>query len=418
MTRTATAATTAGPAFTGSAAAFVALAAGGFAIGTTEFVTMGLLPQIAQGMDVSIPAAGRIISAYALGVVVGAPLLAVLTARVSRTRLLLVLMAAFTVGNVASALAPNYPALMIARFLTGLPHGAYFGIAALVAASMAEPGRRGRAVVLPMLGLTAANVFGVPASAFLGEQYGWRSAYWFVAAVGVITMVLVWLRVPFVAALEGAAPREELRALAKPQVWLTLMIGAVGFGGMFAVYSYIAPILTHTSGWSTSAVPIALATFGIGMTFGTLAGGRLADWSVPRALLLGFAATLVTLLAFPFAARSTWGVAVEVLMLGFVTSATVGALQLRLMDVAGSGAASLGASLNHSSLNLANASGAFFGGIVIDAGYGWTSPALVGSAMAATGLVLSAISVLAQRRSRRRRAFEAHEASELSGAAA
>jgi DHA1 family inner membrane transport protein len=381
---------------TRSATAFTALAAGGFAIGTTEFVTMGLLPQIADGLDVSIPAAGRVISAYALGVVVGAPLLAVLTARVSRTRLLLVLMGAFTLGNVASALAPSYPTLMLARFLSGLPHGAYFGIAALVAASMADPSRRGRAVVMPMLGLTAAIV----------------------AVIGITTMILVWFRVPFVAALEGAAPREELRALAKPQVWLTLMIGAVGFGGMFAVYSYIAPILTHTSGWSTSAVPIALATFGVGMTFGTVAGGRLADWSIPRSLLLGFAATLVTLVVFPFAARSTWGVGVGVLLLGFVTSATVGALQLRLMDVAGEGAASLGASLNHSSLNLANASGAFFGGVVIDAGYGWTSPAVVGSAMAATGLTLSAISVLAQRRTRRRREFAAEQAAELSGAAA
>jgi DHA1 family inner membrane transport protein len=269
-----------------------------------------------------------------------------------------------------------------------------------------------------MLGLTAANVVGVPASTFLGEQLGWRAAYWFVAVIGITTMILVWFRVPFVAALEGAAPREELRALAKPQVWLTLMIGAVGFGGMFAVYSYIAPILTHTSGWSTSAVPIALATFGVGMTFGTVAGGRLADWSIPRSLLLGFAATLVTLVVFPFAARSTWGVGVGVLLLGFVTSATVGALQLRLMDVAGEGAASLGASLNHSSLNLANASGAFFGGVVIDAGYGWTSPAVVGSAMAATGLTLSAISVLAQRRTRRRREFAAEQAAELSGAAA
>ncbi len=384
-------------------AALTSLAVGGFAIGTTEFVTMGLLPDIASGLDVSIPAAGRVISAYALGVVVGAPLLAVLTARIARTRLLMVLMTAFALGNVASALAPTYPTLVLARFLSGVPHGAYFGIASLVAASMVEPARRGRAVAFPLLGLTAANVVGVPASSFLGQQLGWRAAYWFVALVGVVTVVLVWRVVPHVAAHEGASRRQELRALAKGQVWVTMAIGAVGFGGMFAVYSYISPILTETAGWSVSAVPVALAVFGIGMTVGNVLGGRLADWSVPRALVLGFTLTLVILATFPVAARSRVGVAVAVLALGIVGSITVNALQLRLMDTAGPAAASLGASLNHSALNLANASGAFLGGLVIDAGYGWTSPAWVGAGLAAVGLVMAVTSVLYDRRQRQRR---------------
>jgi DHA1 family inner membrane transport protein len=384
-------------------AALTSLAVGGFAIGTTEFVTMGLLPDIASGLDVSIPAAGRVISAYALGVVVGAPLLAVLTARIARTRLLMVLMTAFALGNVASALAPTYATLVLARFLSGVPHGAYFGIASLVAASMVEPARRGRAVAFPLLGLTAANVVGVPASSFLGQQLGWRAAYWFVALVGVVTVVLVWRVVPHVAAHEGASRRQELRALAKGQVWVTMAIGAVGFGGMFAVYSYISPILTETSGWSVSAVPVALAVFGIGMTVGNVLGGRLADWSVPRALVLGFTLTLVILATFPVAARSRVGVAVAVLALGIVGSITVNALQLRLMDTAGPAAASLGASLNHSALNLANASGAFLGGLVIDAGFGWTSPAWVGAGLAAVGLVMAVTSVLYDRRQRQRR---------------
>ena len=384
-------------------AALTSLAVGGFAIGTTEFVTMGLLPDIASGLDVSIPAAGRVISAYALGVVVGAPLLAVLTARIARTRLLMVLMTAFALGNVASALAPTYPTLVLARFLSGVPHGAYFGIASLVAASMVEPARRGRAVAFPLLGLTAANVVGVPASSFLGQQLGWRAAYWFVALVGVVTVVLVWRVVPHVAAHEGASRRQELRALAKGQVWVTMAIGAVGFGGMFAVYSYISPILTETAGWSVSAVPVALAVFGIGMTVGNVLGGRLADWSVPRALVLGFTLTLVILATFPVAARSRVGVAVAVLALGIVGSITVNALQLRLMDTAGPAAASLGASLNHSALNLANASGAFLGGLVIDAGFGWTSPAWVGAGLAAVGLVMAVTSVLYDRRQRQRR---------------
>ncbi|WP_460460117.1 MFS transporter [Angustibacter peucedani] len=387
---------------TRTATALSSLAVGGFAIGTTEFVTMGLLPQIADDLQVSIPDAGNVISAYALGVVVGAPLLAVLTARISRTRLLLALMGAFTAGNVLSAVAPSYGTLVVARFLSGVPHGAYFGIASLVAASMVDPSRRGRAVTMPLLGLTAANVVGVPASSFLGQQLGWRSAYWFVAAVGVTTVLLVWWRVPRVAASHDAHPREELRALSRPQVWLTMTIGAVGFGGMFAVYSYIAPILTEAAGWSTRTVPVALALFGVGMTLGTVLGGRLADWSVPRALLIGFTSTLVTLATFPLMVRTGWGVAVSVVVLGLVSSVTVGALQLRLMDMAGPTAASLGASLNHSALNLANASGAFLGGLVIDAGHGWTSPAWVGAGLAAIGLALALASVLAERRTRRR----------------
>jgi len=372
------------------------MAGGGFAIGTTEFVTMGLLPDVTGDLGVSIPRGGWLVSAYALGVVVGAPLLAVLTARMDRRRLLLGLMSAFTAGNVLSALAPTFGGLVTARFLTGLPHGAYFGIASLVATTLVGPERRGRAIAAPMFGLTVANVLGVPASSFLGQQLGWRSAYWFVALVGAATLVAVRRWVPPVPASDGAGARRELGALSRPQVWLTMAVGAVGMGGVFAVYSYVAPILTRSAGWSPHAVPLALALFGIGMTIGNVLGGALVDRSVRRTLLTGFAAVLTTLTVFPFAARSMWTAGAAVLALGVVGSITVPALQARLMDVAGD-AASLGASLNHSALNLANAAGAFLGGVVIGAGLGWTSPAWVGAALALSGLTLATVSLAAER---------------------
>jgi DHA1 family inner membrane transport protein len=253
-----------------------------------------------------------------------------------------------------------------------------------------------------MLGLTVANVVGVPFSSFLGQHLGWRSAYVFVAAVAALTVLLVWRQVPRVGAADGASPRAEVRALARPQVWLTVLTGAIGFGGMFAVYSYVAPILTRTSGWSPSFVPVALAVFGVGMTAGTALGGRLGDWSVTRALLIGLASQLVTLALFPLVAPSRAAVLVALVVLGVVSSLTATALQLRLMDVAGGDAAALGASLNHSALNIANAAGAFVGGLVIEAGYGWTAPAVVGAALAAVGLALAVTSLAVARRARRR----------------
>jgi DHA1 family inner membrane transport protein len=380
--------------------ALLSLAVGGFAIGTGEFVTMGLLPDVASNLGVSIPTAGHLVSAYALGVVVGAPLLAVLTARLPRTQLLLALMSAFVLGNVASALAPSFGLLLLARFAAGLPHGAYFGIAAVVASSLVAPERRGRAIAGVMLGLTVANVAGVPISTFLGQLLGWRIAFWFVAVIGTLTVVLVWRFVPTVSSATASSPRQELGALRRPQVWLTAAIGAFGFGGMFAVYSYVAPILTESGGWSASSVPLALAGFGVGMTAGTVLGGRMADWSVPRSLVIGFVLTLLTLLAVPVAVPTGWGAAVVLVVLGVVSSITVQALQTRLMDVAGS-AVSLGASLNHSALNIANAAGAFLGGVVIDRGYGWTSPALVGAGLAAIGLALTGVSLGLEVRERR-----------------
>jgi DHA1 family inner membrane transport protein len=374
-----------------------ALALGGFGIGTTEFVSMGLLPQIAGDLGATVPQGGHLVSAYALGVVVGAPLVAVGAARLPRTALLVVLMAAFALGNALSALAPTFGSLVAARFAAGLPHGAYFGIGAVVAAGLVPPDRRGRAVAVVMSGLTVANLVGVPASAWLGQALGWRATYWFVTAVAVVAAVAVVLTVPRVPASTGAGPRRELSALARPQVWFALGTGAVGFGGVFAVYSYVSPLVTEVTGWSVRSVPLVLAVFGLGMTLGMPVGGRLVDWSVGRSVVIGMAGMLVLLATLPLAAATGPVLLVWVFALAFASSVAVPALQTRLMDVAGDGQ-SLAASLNHSALNVANAAGAFGGGLVISAGLGWTSPALLGAGLAAAGLLVVAVGRVVERR--------------------
>lgn len=374
-----------------------ALALGGFGIGTTEFATMGVLPAVTGDLGATIPQGGHLVSAYALGVVVGAPLLAVLGARLPRKLLLLVLMLAFTVGNALSAVAPSFETLVLARFASGLPHGAYFGIAAIVAASLVPPGRRARAVARVMLGLTVANIVGVPLATVLGQQLGWRSTYWAVAVIGTLTLVAVSRYVPALAALPGASPRRELGALRSLQVWLTLLIGAIGFGGFFAVYSYITPTLTEVSGFAEAGVPVALALFGLGMTLGTEVGGRLADRSVVSTIALGLAATTVVLLAFTVTAHSVVPAAVTVFLIGASGSLCLPALQTRLIDVAGD-AQGLAAAGNHAALNVANAIGASLGGLVIAAGLGYTAPAVVGALLAVGGLGVLAVSWALERR--------------------
>ena len=371
--------------------AVVALAMGGFAIGTTEFVTMGLLPQISRGVDVSIPTGGHVISAYAIGVVVGAPLLAFLGARLPRRALLVALMAAFAVGNGVSALATSYEQLMLARFAAGLPHGAYFGVASLVAASMARPSRKGRAVSQVMLGLSVANVVGVPAATLLGQELGWRAAFWAAAGLAVVTLGLVAWFVPSCPGDAEASGRRELGAFKVPQVWLTLLAGAVGFGGMFAVYTYIAPVVTDVSGLGERSVPVYLLFFGLGMVAGTWVAGIMADWSIFRSLIIGGVGMAATMLLFWATAPYGWAALPVVFLITVLGSVLVVNLQLRLMDVAGD-AQTLGAAMNHASLNVANALGAWLGGLVIAAGYGLRAPALVGLALSLAGVVILLIS--------------------------
>jgi DHA1 family inner membrane transport protein len=377
--------------------AVLALAMGGFAIGTTEFVTMGLLPQIADGVEVSIPTGGHVISAYALGVVVGAPVLAFLGARLPRRALLVALMVAFALGNALSALATSYDALFLARFAAGLPHGAYFGVASLVAASMAPPSRKGRAVSQVMLGLSIANVVGVPAATLMGQALGWRAAFWAVAALGVLTLALVLWFVPSCPGDPRASGRRELAALRLPQVWLTLLAGAIGFGGMFAVYSYIAPVVTDVAGLGEATVAAFLLSFGLGMVAGTWAAGVMADWSVFRSLIIGGTGMTATLVLFWLAAPYGWASLPVVFLITFTGSVLVVNLQLRLMDVAGD-AQALGAAMNHASLNVANALGAWLGGLVIAAGWGLRAPALVGAALSVVGVLVLLVSAAHARR--------------------
>ena len=378
--------------------AVLALGVGGFSIGTGEFVIMGLLPEVARDIGVTIPEAGHVISAYALGVVVGAPALAVLAAGWGRRALLIALMAAYAVANIGSALAPGYLSLNVLRFLSGLPHGTYFGVAALVAASLAPPGRRASAVGLVMLGLTGATLVGVPIASALGQQFGWRSAFVFVGAIAALAVLLLRQLVPAIPADPGAGPWRELQALRNKHVWLTLGIGAIGFGGMFSVFSYIKPTLTEVAGLPLAQVPVVLALFGAGMVAGNLVGARLADRSLMRTIGGLLLWSLLVLGGFVFAAEHVATAAAGTFLLGTIVA--IGpALQIRLMDVAGE-AQTLAAALNHSAFNLANALGAWLGGVAISAGLGWTSTGWVGALLAVAGLGVFGLALRADRRSR------------------
>lgn len=378
--------------------AILAMAVGSFAIGITEFATMGLLPQIAETFGASISRAGNLVSAYALGVVVGAPLIVVALPRVPRTALLAALALALAVGNALSAVAPTLTTELIARFVAGLPHGAYFGIAAVVAAHISPPQRRARSVSQVMVGLSVATTIGVPVSTALGQSAGWRSLYWVVAVVALLAFVAIWRRVPRVAVAPGATWRSELSALRSVQLWLAMGTGAIGFGGMFAVYSYITPTMTEVAGISERHVPLVLAVFGVGMIGGTLVGGRLTDRSVFGAIFLGLGLMVVSLTAFSLGATSPVPAAALALAVS-VSSQFIGpALQTRLLDVSREGP-SLGAALHHSAMNIGNALGAWVGGLVIAAGYGYLAPAGAGAVLALAGLAVAVVALWLERRS-------------------
>ncbi|KRB78268.1 MFS transporter [Nocardioides sp. Root190] len=378
--------------------AILALAVGGFTIGTTEFMTMGVLPEIADGVDVSVPSAGHVISAYAIGVVVGVPILAFFGAALPRRGMLVGLMGAYAAFNLLSAAAPNYEVLTAARFLDGLPHGAYFGVASLVAASLVPPDRRGRAIASVMLGLSVANVVGVPLATFLGQQVGWRSTYLLGGLLALATVVMVLAAVPSIPGDSEASGRREAREFfGNLQVWLTMGVGAVGFGGMFAVYSYIAKTVTDVGDLDRGTVPVFVLALGLGMVAGTWAAGELAAWSVYRSLLGSGIAGIVLMLVYWVVAPAGWWLLPVAFMVTAVGSVLVINLQLRLMDVAGN-AVTLGAAMNHAALNIANALGAWLGGLVIAGGYGYRAPALVGAGLAAVGVVILVVSALLHRR--------------------
>jgi DHA1 family inner membrane transport protein len=350
---------------------------------------MSLLRYFAHDLRIDEPTAGHVISAYALGVVIGAPIIAVLSARLPRRTLLVGLMSLFALANGLSAFAPTYEWLLAFRFLSGLPHGAYFGIAALVAASLVPPEKRTQAVGRVLLGLTVATIIGVPLANWLGQAVGWRWGFAVVMVLALSCAVMVALFAPADRPAANASPLRELGALRSLQVWLTLGIGAIGFGGLFAVYTYLGSTLIDVTHVSPGVVPLVLAAFGVGMTAGNLLVPKYADRALmPTAgyLLLWSAAILAL---FTVAAHSLWSVTLDVMAIGF-GGALATVLQTRLMDVAGE-AQSLAAALNHSAFNVANALGPWLGGMAIAAGYGWTSTGWVGCGLALCGLIVWAI---------------------------
>lgn len=386
------------PAQRRTALAILALAVGGFAIGTTEFMTMGLLPQIAAGTGTDIATSGHYVSAYAIGVVVGAPLIAVLAAKVPRKGLLMALMAFFAVTHVATVFASTYGAVMVTRFLSGIPHGAFFGIGALVAASLVSHRRRTTAIATILGGLGVANVVGVPVATVIGQRWSWQAPYVAVGVVGLLTVVAIAVFLPTLPSTREATMRGELRALRRPQVWLALLIGTVGFGGMFAMYSYITPTMTELAGIDETSIPFVLAAYGIGMVSGMVLAGRVAArFGVLRGIIGSLAVIAVLLALFGPAARTLWLAAVMVFLLGLLPSILVPLLQTRLMDVAHDGQ-SLAATLNHSTLNTANALGAWLGSVVLGLGWGYGAPSLVGAGLAVLGVGIALVSAGLERR--------------------
>ncbi|WP_091741991.1 MFS transporter [Phenylobacterium immobile] len=369
----------------------ISLAVGGFAIGVGEFASMSVLPDFAHAFGIDEPHAAHAISAYALGVVVGAPLLAVLGSRTPRWLLLAALMGMFAVGNMLSAASPTFAWMVIFRFLAGLPHGAYFGVAALVAASVVSPAVRTRAVASILAGLTVATVIGVPVATVIGHEFGWRWTFVCVAVLALLTATLVLLFAPREAAAAGASPLRELGALKNAQVWLTLGIGAIGFGGMFAVYAYLASTLTFVTGVGITVMPYVFAAFGVGMFAGNMIGAWAADHFGMKAgaVLLIWSAAMLAL--YPAAAHSLPTIILIVALIGG-GGGLASVLQTRLMDVAGE-AQTLAAALNHSAFNVANALGPFLGGLTIAAGFGWTSTAWVGVGLALVGLAIWAVAM-------------------------
>jgi MFS transporter, DHA1 family, inner membrane transport protein len=377
----------------------LALACGGFAIGTGEFAIMGLLPDVARTFAVTTPQAGYVISAYAMGVVVGAPLIAIAGAKSSRRTLLLILMAVFVIGNLASALAPDFLSFIVLRFLSGLPHGAYFGVSALVAASLVPPHKRAQTVGYVMLGLTGATLAGTPVMALFGQYLSWRVMFLAVGLIGALTVTLIWLHLPRDKPAEGASVMRELVAFTHPQVLLTLTLAATGFGGLFSIFSYIASTATEVAHMSVAMIPVIMVLFGIGMNVGNLAGSRLADVSLMGTIGGMLVFNIVVMSLFSLTAASPLMLCTSTFLIG-CTFAAGPAIQTRLMDVAADGQTLAAASM-HSAFNIANALGAWLGGLVIAFGYGYAATGYVGAFLSFIGLFVFAASVMLERRSAR-----------------
>lgn len=379
--------------------ALYALTAGAFGIGTTEFVIMGLLMQVSADLGVTISAAGLLVSGYALGVFIGAPLLTAATTRWPRKTVLVALMIVFTLGNLACALAPNYEILMAARVLTSLAHGTFFGVGAVVATQLVSPDRKATAISIMFTGLTAATLLGVPAGAWLGLHYGWRAAFWAVTVLGLVaTAIIVWLVPADRDRTQATSLREEMKVLSRPQVLLGLAMTVLGYAGVFAVFTYIQPILTQISGFSDAAVSPILLVFGVGFFIGNLLGGRLADKRLVPALLGTLLLLSIVLATMTFAMHYTWSAILFTGLLGAAAFATVAPLQMRVLQKAEGAGQNMASSLNIAAFNLGNAIGAWLGAIVIGSRLGLGAVGAVAALVTLLGLAIAVYSVWLDRR--------------------
>lgn len=377
--------------------ALLALAIGAFGIGTTEFVVMGLLPQIADTYGVSIPTAGLLVTGYAIGVMIGAPVMTVLGNRISRKTMLMLLMVLFVIGNGLSAIAPTFGLMLAGRIVASLTHGAFFGIGSVVAADLVAPARRAAAISMMFTGLTVANIVGVPAGTFIGQAVGWRVTFAGVAVLGIVGLLGIAKLVPAMPRPEGVNLRAELSAFGNVQVILAMAMTVLGFGGVFAAITYIAPMMTRVAGYSDGAVTWLLVLFGVGMFAGNLIGGRFADRNLMPMLFVTLGALSIVLFTFTVTAHNQVLAAISIMLVGALGFATVPPLQKRILDQA-HGAPTLASAVNIGAFNLGNALAAWLGGIVIAAGLGYTAPNWVGGLLAGSALGLAVLSAALERR--------------------
>lgn len=381
--------------------ALFALATGGFGIGLTEFVIMGILPEVANDLGISIPQASHFISAYAIGVVVGAPLLTGIGGRMPAHKVLLFLMVLFTIFNTLSAFAESYGTLLISRFLAGLPHGAFFGIGAVVAGKLAKPGKEAKAIATMFTGLTVANVLGVPFGTYLGHQFSWNVSFLMVGMVGMLAMASIYFWMPSLPKASSQGFRKDLNILKKVEPWMVILLTTVGTGGFFAWYSYIAPLITEVAGHPSSMISLAMTLAGLGMVVGNLLGAKLAEKFVPiNAVIIVMILMVVSLITLTFVADNKIAVLVMTFVIGMVAFCFSTPLQMTMINST-KGSEMLGSSLNQSAFNMGNASGAYLASIPISLGYGFTSADWVGAAMAGTGILIAYGVILVRRKTRK-----------------
>ncbi|MCK0135854.1 MFS transporter [Arenibacter sp. S6351L] len=374
--------------------ALLALGVGGFGIGMTEFVIMGILPDVANSLQISIPQAGHFISAYALGVVVGAPTLTALSGKWPAHKVLLYLMVWFTLFNTLSAFSTNYVTLMIARFLSGLPHGAFFGIGAVVAGKLAKEGKAAQAIATMFAGLTIANVIGVPIGTYLGHYYNWNLSFLLVGIVGVIALLSIYFWMPKMEKSSSEGFIKDLKVFKRVEIWLLILLTTIGTGGFFAWYSYIAPLLTNVSGHSESMVSYAMILAGLGMVFGNFIGAKMAEIFSPlKAVIISLSLMVMVLLINFLVAANPVAILILTFIIGIVSFMVGTPIQLAIIK-ASKGSEMLGSSMNQSAFNMGNASGAFFAGLPIALGYGFTSASLVGASMAGTGIAIAVLIIV------------------------